>query len=77
MGVKSYVLTNVSMGEVSNTLEELKAFPEVKSAVAITGPYDIVAVVEAEDVSSLGQLVTRNIQGIKGVRRTITCIVIE
>jgi uncharacterized protein with GYD domain len=41
------------------------------------GPYDAVAVVEASDVSHLGQILASTIQPIPGILDTLTCIAVE
>jgi DNA-binding Lrp family transcriptional regulator len=77
MAVEAYILANVSAGALATSLGKLKALPNVKSAVAITGPYDLVAIVEAEDTNAIGRLVAKDIQSIEGITRTLTSIVIE
>ena len=42
----------------------------------ITEPYDVVAMIETEDLPAMGDLTTRNIHAIPGVVRTQTCLVI-
>jgi DNA-binding Lrp family transcriptional regulator len=49
----------------------------VKSAHAVTGPHDIIALLETENLKSLGDVVLSQIRGVKGVIRTLTCMVIE
>jgi DNA-binding Lrp family transcriptional regulator len=41
---------------------------------AVTGPYDIIAVVNAADLNSVGELVTDKVHTISGVLRTVTCL---
>ena len=41
------------------------------------GPYDAVAVVSANDVSHLGQIMSSVIQPIPGVIDTLTCIAVD
>ena len=44
---------------------------------AITGEYDAIAQVEAEDVKGIGTLIVDQLQGVSGVVRTITCLAVE
>ncbi len=46
-------------------------------AHAVTGPYDIIAFVEAADVDALGRVVLSKIRTIGGVTKTLTCVTIE
>jgi len=50
--------------------------PGVKSAHLVTGPYDIIAYVEAKDPGAIGRLVMSKIQAVTGVGKTITCVVV-
>jgi DNA-binding Lrp family transcriptional regulator len=74
MAVKVFVLIETTMGktrEVVNVLEEING---VKSVDAVTGLYDVIAVVEMPDMNTVGDLMTKRIHSVSGVARTITCI---
>jgi DNA-binding Lrp family transcriptional regulator len=45
----------------------------VTEAYVVSGPYDVIARVEADGLDQLGQLVVSNIQAAEGVTRTLTC----
>jgi len=73
---KAYVLVEVSVGrtkEVANAISQLKG---VKTVNAVTGPYDIIAVVEGDTLNEIGDLVTSKIHPIAGISRTVTCLTI-
>lgn len=76
MAASAYVLIEGAAGRIHKIMEELKKIPEVKSCDAVTGQYDIIAKVEAEDINALGRVSYAKIQMIEGVLRTITCNVI-
>ena len=38
------------------------------------GRYDVIAVVEAEDLNAVGDLVTSRIQTLEGIVKTMTCL---
>jgi uncharacterized protein with GYD domain len=46
----------------------------VTSAEIVTGTYDVIALVEADDMATMADLVTGRVQGVPGVIRTITCV---
>ncbi|MDQ5825780.1 MAG: Lrp/AsnC ligand binding domain-containing protein [Chloroflexota bacterium] len=77
MAETAYVLINTRNKELKDILEDVRIAKGVTGAYAITGPYDIVAVMEAENLSLLGQLITTEIHPIPGVERTLSCIVIN
>ena len=76
MAASAYVLIEGAAGRIHKILEELKAVPEVKNCDAVTGQFDIIARIEAEDINALGRVSYAKIQMIDGVLRTITCNVI-
>lgn len=77
MATKGYVFITVAAKETKNALKKLRALNSVQSAEGVTGPYDIIATVEAPDTDILGQMVTEEIQNIEGIERTLTCIVMK
>ena len=76
MSVKAYILANVEAGMGEEVVETLSAIEGVKSAQNVTGPHDVIALVEVEDTAALGELVIAGIQLIDGVDYTLTCVVI-
>ena len=77
MPVHAYILVHAVPGRVMEALEMVRKIPEVKVAAAVTGPHDIIALVEAPDVPQLGELVTNKIQKATGVASTLTCVVVR
>ncbi len=75
--IKAYVLITARAPQMKETLEKLRASKTLRSAEAITGPFDIIATLEAEDVHAMGKLVAQEILAIEGVQRTVTCLVID
>jgi len=73
---KAYVLTQTRAGKTGSALAALRASGKVSSADAVTGLYDIIAVVEAEDMEGIGRVVTEEIHAVEGVERTLTCVVV-
>ena len=77
MSTQAYILIDVMVGKTKEILKALLGMEGVKSAHAVTGPHDIIALLEAENLKSLGDVVLSQIRGVKGVVRTLTCMVIE
>lgn len=74
---QAYVLVTAAIGRVRTVTEELKKIPGVKSAHAVTGPYDVIIFVEAKDLTTLSNTILDKIHKVKGVVDTITAIVTE
>ena len=74
MAAKAFVLIETAVGrakEVTSTLKQLKG---VQSVDLVTGPYDVIAVIEGESLTDIGDLVTSRIHPIPGISRTVTCL---
>jgi len=77
MAAKAFVLIETAVGrnkEVAGALKQLKG---IKSVDAVTGPYDIIAIIEGESLNDIGDLVTGKIHPIAGISRTVTCLAIR
>jgi DNA-binding Lrp family transcriptional regulator len=75
--IQAYILVETSAGatfDVQNSLSEMKKV--VVSAHTVTGPYDIIMLVQAKDLKAIGKIVTEEIRHIPGVTRTLTCVVV-
>lgn len=77
MAVKAFILIDTSPGKAKEVAGKLRGVAGVSDAHAVTGPHDIIAVAEAGDVSSLGELVVQRIQSVAGVTRSLTSIVAD
>ena len=81
MAVRAYVLIESTVGTaraVHNGVQRLAvADAKVLSADSVTGPFDVIVLVESEDLDRLGRAVTEGIQRLHGVERTTTCLIIE
>jgi DNA-binding Lrp family transcriptional regulator len=73
----AYIMIKSSPGVESDVLTKIKKINGVMAAHTITGPYDLIAYVEAEDLDILGKTVTSRIQNLKGIKDTMTCVVID
>jgi len=75
--VQAYILIQTEVGKSSDVSVEIRRMPGVTLAEDVTGPYDVIARVEASSVDELGSLVISRIQDIKGITRTLTCTVVH
>ncbi len=75
--VEAYVLITAAIGKVRQAVQELQRVKGVKSARVVTGPYDIIALIEAKDLAALTNAIVGRIHKIKGIVDTNTAIVVE
>ena len=75
--VEAFVLIQARVGTATLVAQAVSATQGVRSAEVVTGPYDVVARVEAASIDALGSLVVSKIQAVEGVSRTLTCPVLR
>ena len=76
MLARAYVLIEAEAGQVAEVIAALRGLQGVRTADIITGPYDLIAVIELPDQRAIGRLVMDELHGIAGIKRTITCLAI-
>jgi|APDOM4702015118_1054815.scaffolds.fasta_scaffold1591127_1 DNA-binding Lrp family transcriptional regulator len=72
----AYVLIEAAPKKARAACGKIAKLSGVCSAHLVTGPYDIIALVEGKDPAAIGKLVMAKIQAVDGVGRTITCVVV-
>ena len=75
--LRSYVLIQTETGRATDVTRTIRGVPGVISTETVTGPYDVVVLIEAADVDALGRLVVTAIQSVEGIVRTLTCPVVN
>ena len=76
MPAKAFVLIETAVGRTKEVVAAVRQLQGVKSVDTVTGPYDIIAVLEAESLNDIGDLVTGKIHPVAGISRTVTCLAI-
>ena len=78
MPVKGYVLIETEVGTAKAVAEKLNELKHNDARVTdvdtVTGPFDVIAMLSANDLNSLGSCITLAIQTVPGVKRTTTCL---
>ena len=77
MAAKAFVLVETAVGKTKEVVTALTSVEGLTSVDTVTGPYDIIAVVEAESLNEIGEIVTERIHPITGISRTVTCLSIR
>ena len=73
---KAFILIETMVGRTREIADEMTKVAGVKSIDLVTGPYDIIAVIEAETLNKIGDIVTQIIHPIGGISRTVTCLAV-
>lgn len=84
-GATAFILASVSY-EVKNDgtqvsqrsiAKEIARFPEVQEVHIITGDWDLLMKVKGKDVDVIGKFVIDRLRVVKGIEKTLTCMVFE
>ena len=75
--MKAIVLIKFNTGDLADAFSDLRRLRSVTEAHLTFGPYDAIAIVQAENLKSLGQIVAREIQLIPGLVETCTCLMVD
>ena len=77
MPVSAYIFVETTTGKAREISAAVSQIAGVIRCNTVTGPYDVIVVVEAEDIRQLGDFVVSKIQATPGVLRTMTNIVAD
>jgi len=76
VAIKAFVLIEAAVGRNKEVMTALKQIKEASSVDMVTGPYDVIAVIEAGTLGEIGDIVTGKIHPIDGISRTVTCLAV-
>ncbi len=71
---RAFVLVQTVPGRVEGVIRTLRRMPPVLTVDSVTGPYDIVALIEVAALRELSHVVAGTIGGLRGVTRTTTLL---
>jgi DNA-binding Lrp family transcriptional regulator len=85
LGTAAFILASVSYRAKTDdapvsqraVAEEIARFPEVQEVHIITGDWDLLVKLRAENVDAVGKFVVDKLRLIKGLEKTLTCMVFE
>jgi DNA-binding Lrp family transcriptional regulator len=77
MAVSAYVLIRAESDKTKSAFATLTKLKGVKMAHTVTGPFDIILLVEAKTLHELGDVILTKIRGVEGISRTMTCVTVE
>src|SRR3990172_6585950 len=84
-GTAAFILASVSYRAKADdspvsqraVAEEIAKFPEVQEVHIITGDWDLLVKLRAENVEAVGKFVVDKLRLIKGLEKTLACMVFE
>ncbi len=72
--IRAYLLIETRAGTGNAVLDSLKSLEQTVQADRVTGPYDIICVIETDSLDDLGEIVREHVHALHGVTRTMSCI---
>jgi DNA-binding Lrp family transcriptional regulator len=76
MATKAFILIETVVGKNREVVSNIQQLKGIKSADSVAGPYDVITVIEAENITEIGDTITSKLHTIDGIFRTVTCIVV-
>ena len=86
LGTAAFILASVSYTIIKtdgtpisqrDVAEEIARFPEVQEVHIITGDWDLLVKLRAENVDAIGKFVVDKLRRIRGLEKTLTCMIFE
>jgi DNA-binding Lrp family transcriptional regulator len=75
--VSAYILIHTEVGKAAQVTQQVRGIDGVVAVDPVTGPYDVVARAEADDLDGLAKGTVMPMQELDGITRTLTCPVIQ
>ncbi|MGA2285363.1 MAG: Lrp/AsnC ligand binding domain-containing protein [Dehalococcoidia bacterium] len=81
MSVHGYVLIEAEVGRARSISDAISRLSnpdaDIVAVDTVTGPYDVIVQLEAQDLDRLGRCITDVLQRVDGVQRTTTCLAVR
>ena len=74
MGTRAFILIETEIGMSQKVVDTLRSMNGILSADVVTGLFDVIALIETVDMTAMADIVTGQVQGVRGVKHTITCV---
>ncbi len=73
MAIQTFLLIETNRGEVKEVVYALRQLEGVISADPVSGPYDVIAVLEGDNLTAIGDL-RNKIRQINHISKLVSCI---
>ncbi|MEC9292859.1 MAG: Lrp/AsnC ligand binding domain-containing protein [Chloroflexota bacterium] len=72
--IRAYLLIETQAGKSNAVLENLKLLQQTVQVDRVTGPYDLICIIEAVNLDEISEIVREKIHTTPGISRTMSCI---
>jgi len=77
MALSAFILIEVAGDHTKSAYKTIQRIAGVKAAYPVSGNYDLIVQVEAENMETLSELLMSKIRAVDGVIKTNTCLVLN
>ena len=77
MSVAAYLLINTMTGKEGDVVDALNKINGVKHSHVVTGLHDVICFAEGKDLNDLKSIIIKDIRGVSGIQRTVTCFALD
>jgi len=71
-----YLLVETEVGRLDDVVRRVRALPGVAEVQAVTGPFDLIVKVEAEQINQALDIVVHKIRRVPGIKSTETLVTV-
>jgi len=75
--MRAIILCKLGINVIKKVVEELKAIPEIKKVMSLTGDYDLLAEIEVETSEQLFDIFSEKIDLIQGITVSNTHVIMK
>jgi len=75
--MRAIILCKLGINVIKKVIEELKAIPEIKKVMSLTGDYDLLAEIEVETSEELYDIFSEKIDLIDGIIASNTHVIMK
>ena len=75
--MRAIMLCKLGINAIKKVVEELKAIPEIKKVMSLTGDYDLMAEIEVETSEQLFDIFSEKIDLIQGITVSNTHVIMK
>ncbi len=75
--MRAIILCKLGINVIKKVIEELKAIPEIKKVMSLTGDYDLLAEIEVETSEQLFDIFSEKIDLIQGINVSNTHVIMK
>lgn len=75
--MRAIILCKLGINVIKKVIEEVKAIPQIKKVMSLTGDYDLLAEIEVESTEELYEIFSEKIDVIDGIIASNTHVVMK